>query len=419
MNDYDMGSTIYNVTYLLAELPSQMISKWIGPDRWIPFQMIAWSIVAACQAFLSHNKKAYFATRALLGILEGGFIPSAILYLSTFYKSTELPNRMNWFWAAYVVAGIGGAFMGYGFLHIQLGQHPWVYVFAFEGLITGVVGIFAAFWVPASPVQTKGWLRGKNGWFDEREEKIIVNRILRDDPSKGDLGARDGLHLKAMWKSLCDYHMWPLFIVGLLWQLPLTPTAQYLSLEIKMSGFSTLDTVLLVIPSAVISICLMTSVTLLAERTNQRFLWGAAVNCWVLSMLLGLYLIPPVQMKWSRWALLTLLVGCPNVQPVMSALTSRNAGSGRTRTVAPALYNMATQIANIAASNVYRDGDAPYYYKGNRALIGCTCATIVLFLGSKFFYDYWNRVYRAKWNAMSSEEKEIYLRENPELTNKR
>lgn len=420
-NDYNMGSTIYNITYLLAELPSQMISKAIGPDRWIPFQMVAWSLVAACQAFLSHNKGAYFATRALLGILEGGFIPSAILYLSSFYKSTELPNRMSVFWCAYVVAGIAGAFLGFGFLHIQAppGKHPWIYIFAFEGLFTGVVGLIAFLWIPASPVQTAGILRGKNGWFNEHEEKIVVNRILRDDPSKGDKGARDGLHLKEMWKALQDYHLWPMFAVGCIWWLPLTPTAQYLSEEIKIAGFSTLDTLLLVIPSAVVSIICMSSITWIAERTNQRFLWGAAANCWVLAMLLGLYLLPPVQMKWSRWALLTLLVGCPNVQPVMSALTSRNAGSGRTRTVAPALYNMATQISNIAASNVYRENDLPYYYNGNRVLIGCACASIVLFLLNKVWFDYWNRVYRSKWNAMTSEEKEVYLQENPELTNKR
>lgn len=58
---------------MLAELPSQLISKKLGPDNWIPIQMISWSIVASFQAFLS-GKHSFYACRALIGMIEGGFI---------------------------------------------------------------------------------------------------------------------------------------------------------------------------------------------------------------------------------------------------------------------------------------------------------------------------------------------------------
>jgi hypothetical protein len=38
--------------------------------------------------------------------------------------------------------------------------------------------------MPASAVQTKKWFR-PNGLFTDREVGIVVNRVLRDDPSKG------------------------------------------------------------------------------------------------------------------------------------------------------------------------------------------------------------------------------------------
>ena len=48
-----------------------------------------------------------------------------------------------------------------------------------------------------------------------REEKIIVNRVLRDDPSKSDMHNRQGLSIKMIWKVLVDWQMWPLYILGL------------------------------------------------------------------------------------------------------------------------------------------------------------------------------------------------------------
>lgn len=41
--------------------------------------MIAWSIVAAAQAALS-GKGSFYACRALIGMLEGGFIPDLVLW---------------------------------------------------------------------------------------------------------------------------------------------------------------------------------------------------------------------------------------------------------------------------------------------------------------------------------------------------
>lgn len=58
------------------------------------------------------------------------------------------------------------------------------------GSKTGLIGIASWFYLPPSPTQTASKLRGKDGWFSEHEEKIMVNRVLRDDPSKGDMHNR-------------------------------------------------------------------------------------------------------------------------------------------------------------------------------------------------------------------------------------
>lgn len=70
-NDYNTASTLYRVAFLCSELPSQLISKRIGPDVCIPAQMIMWSLVSGGQFFL-RGKGSLYACRTLMGMLQGG-----------------------------------------------------------------------------------------------------------------------------------------------------------------------------------------------------------------------------------------------------------------------------------------------------------------------------------------------------------
>ena len=97
-NDFNYGQTIFLVSFLSAELPSGLISKKVGPDRysnfllprsqvtddkcrWIPFIIVAWSIISAGQVGLT-NKAGYYTVRCLLGLFMGGFIVSLPSFLT-------------------------------------------------------------------------------------------------------------------------------------------------------------------------------------------------------------------------------------------------------------------------------------------------------------------------------------------------
>ena len=255
---------------------------------------------------------------------------------------------------AYEATSIVSAFLAYGFLHIHNseGTGGWRYLFAFEGLITGLIGIIAVFWMPAGPTQTRGGIRGKDGWFTEHEEKLMVNRVLRDDPSKGGMHNREPVTPKMMWDALKDYDMWLIYLVGLVWMIPFTPATNYISIELKAMGFGTFETNLLTIPAYVIFIISLLSVTWVSERFNVRLLLGVFAQIWCMVVLIALETLPDDTSAWVRWILNTLLIGSPYVHAILVAIASRNAGTVRTRTVATALYNMTVQVSNIIANNV-------------------------------------------------------------------
>lgn len=419
-NDYNTGQTIFYLVFLFAELPSQLISKKIGPDRWIPIQMFCWSLIAAFQAFLS-GKTSYFVCRALLGLFEGGFIPDTILFLSFWYKSKELPIRLSYFWVSYEGTSIISAFLAYGFLHVRRpdGTGGWRYLFAFEGLITGIIAIIAVFWMPASPTQTKGGFRGKDGWFNEREEKIMVNRVIRDDPSKGGMHNRQAVTPKMLWEALCDYDMWPIYLLGLTWMIPNSPATSYITLQLKSLGFGTFETNLLTIPAYVIFIINLLVWTWISERFYQRLILGVGSMIWCLVLLIALETLPDNASPWARWIINVLLIGAPYVHAIVVAMTSRNAGTVRTRTVASAVYNMMVQTSSIIANNIYRENDKPYYRTGNKVLIALTVWSMAVFIGAKYYYMWRNKKNAEKWDVMSSAEREEYLGANKHLGNKR
>ncbi len=348
--------------------------------------------------------------------------------LSYFFTNGELPRRLSWFWTSYQSTQIVGAFLAYGILHLR-GHHGiegWRYLFAIEGGITGLIGIFTWLYLPASPTQTarhgiKGLLRPKNGWFNEREETIMVTRILRDDPGKSDMHNRQGLSWRLFKDALTDYDMWPIYLIGLSWTIPSTPPQAYITLTCKALGFDTFHTNLLTIPAYTLFIVQLLFWTWVSEKWNTRLLLGLVCQFWCLPLLVALVTLPPTfhNSNWSKWALSTLLVGYPYVHAILVALTSRNAGSVRTRTVGSSLYNMAVQASNIVSSQIYRADDKPYYYRGNKVLLGIVAWNVVVFIGAKIYYVRKNAERDAIWYSMTREQRIEYLRTTEDKGNKR
>lgn len=334
------------------------------------------------------------------------------MWLSYFYTSRELPIRLSFFWTTLSGTTIVTSVLAFALLHLRgvSGWAGWRWLFLIEGLITLLVGIASFFMMPASAVQTKAWYRPK-GWFTDREISIVVNRVLRDDPSKGDMHNREAITPKRLWNAAKDYDLWPLYAIGLIAYIPQQPPFSYITLTLKGLGFGTFNTNLLTIPYSAFHIITLLLITQLSERTNERTLVSMLQPIWTLPCIVALRFWPGSGVQaWNTYALVTVLLSYPYCHAILVAWTSKNSNHVGTRSVSAALYNMFVQLGNICGNFIYRTDDTPFYHRGNTQLFIINLVSIVVFLLTKAYYVMRNRQKEKSWNALSPDEQREYKR---------
>lgn len=110
--------------------------------------------------------------------------------------------------------------------------------------------------------------------------------------------------------------MWGLYFIGLIAYIPASPVQGYLSLTLKRIGFSTFDSNMLSIPSAVLQIVLMLALAKSSEFFRERT-WHCFIGeFWCMPLLIALLGLPAHGRLWGRFALTTMISGCKSSQGV-------------------------------------------------------------------------------------------------------
>src|SRR3954470_11827258 len=94
-NQFQVAVSILFVTYILSELPSNLVLKKLRPSRWISFIAVSWGIIATLTG-LCQNYAGLIVCRVFLGAVEGGLFPGMAIYLTLFYTKHELALRIGY-----------------------------------------------------------------------------------------------------------------------------------------------------------------------------------------------------------------------------------------------------------------------------------------------------------------------------------
>ena len=130
-DQFQVSVSILFVTYVLSELPSNLVIKKLRPSRWIAFITTGWGIVATLTGVVQ-SYGGLIACRLILGALEGGLFPGLTIYLTLFYTRKEIALRVGYLFVSAAIAGSVGGLLAYGigFMDGVSGQRGWRWVSA-------------------------------------------------------------------------------------------------------------------------------------------------------------------------------------------------------------------------------------------------------------------------------------------------
>ncbi len=172
---YGVGAGIFFIGYVLFEVPCNLALQKIGAKYWLGPTMVIWGIVSACTMFIK-SPAGFYILRFFLGVVESGFFPGVILYLTFWYPSKRRAKVIAAFMTGIPLSGVFGGPLSGWLLHRMSsvgGLHGWQWLYLLEGLPSILAGTTAMFFLQDSP--------HKAIWLVDRERSLLLQRLNEDD----------------------------------------------------------------------------------------------------------------------------------------------------------------------------------------------------------------------------------------------
>ncbi|EKG10286.1 Major facilitator superfamily [Macrophomina phaseolina MS6] len=168
--DYNRLLTVFYISYIIFEIPSNMCCKWMGPGWFIPIISLGFGVCSICTAFVQNIHSAS-GVRFLLGVFEAGMLPGIAYYLSRWYRRSELAFRLSLYIVMAPLAGAFGGLLASAILKLPHfgGLHEWRMIFAIEGIITVGLALISFVTLTDRPETAR--------WLSQEEKDLAIARV--------------------------------------------------------------------------------------------------------------------------------------------------------------------------------------------------------------------------------------------------
>ncbi|KJZ76799.1 hypothetical protein HIM_03676 [Hirsutella minnesotensis 3608] len=365
---FQVAVSILFVTYLLFEVPSNLVLKLLTPRRWIAFIVTAWGLVATLSG-LVESYGALLACRLLLGALEAGLFPGLNVYLTLFYTKRELALRVGYLFVSAGVAGGLGGLLAYGIGHLDgaRGMHGWRWIFILEGLPSVLLGLLTYFLLPND---------GPSAYFLSDAEKALMETRRRRE--YGSTRSSQDFSRKDMVKAFTDWKVWAFSLAQFGVDTMLYGFSTFLPTIINDLGtWSVAQVQLLTVPCYFLGAAVYMATAVLSDRVQMRGVFCVAFG--TISVVGYAVLLSASSPAVHYFACFLVAGGLYVIVGLPLAWLPNNSPRYGKRTTATGLQLTLGNASGILSAFIYPKSDAPRYVRGHAVTLSMVALGVAIY----------------------------------------
>lgn len=367
---YSIVTLVFFITYIIFQPPSTVIVRTIGPRLHISAICLFWGAIMIGMGF-ADTWNTMAGLRALLGVLEAGFFPSAVYLMSTWYVRYDMGKRYSVFYIIGSVAAACSGILAYGLMQMKglAGLGGWRWIFIMEGILTCLLAI-GGYWLLVDFPDGK-----HHSWkfLNERETQFIIDRVNAD---RGD-ARTEAFSLVKFLKGGADVRIWGYALIFFGSTTITYALAYFLPVILVYNmGFSVGQAQCLVAPPYVFGAFIMFGTGWAGDRWRVR---GPVIVFNMLLCVIGLPIMGFAENSAVRYFGVFLVTAGANANvPATLSYQANNIRGNWKRAFTSATLVGFGGIGGVAGSLVFRSQDAPAYRPGIWACIACALMNIVV-----------------------------------------
>lgn len=357
--------TVNFVGYVIFEVPCNIMLKLTTPRFWLPTLTFVWGVICVLTG-ITQNFSGFLAVRFIIGLVDSGFIPGCIFYMSMWYKRNEQIYRIALLLSTATLGGGFGGIFAFGISKMRgiAGLGGWRWIFIIEGLLTVVVSIAAYFFIYSYPATAK--------FLTQKEREYVIARLKGD----GDAAREEKFTWDGVIQALKDPKVW---LYGLCFHsinLPICTLGIFLPTIINELGYTTAQAQLLSIPPYVVASILTMTAAVYAEKTKLRAPFIIASSS--LAIIGYIILITGNRPEVSYGGAVMAVSGAFTSAAVIASWPANNVSGQTKRATANAMQLSIGNLGAILGTQLYQSKWAPKFYVANCVAVGYLVGNIAI-----------------------------------------